>query len=175
MRTKHRNATIYDTTTRSTLEARWAIFFRELGLIWQYEPVVLRGKGCSYTPDFHVAGLGYIEIKPTLELFIEESSDRIEKIAKENPDLSIYAFCCGCVSLDLVALYKDDKIFSPTYRQICKRLLLARTKEILSLEAQDAYISRALRIANATKLHSEWKSMKDILPEVVAEILQKAQ
>ena len=40
---------------RSRLEARWAVFFDELGLKWEYEPEGFElGDGMRYLPDFRV-------------------------------------------------------------------------------------------------------------------------
>lgn len=51
---------------RSRLEARWATFFTHCGLKWSYEPKTFSlPSGQSYTPDFHVDGVGWFEIKPS--------------------------------------------------------------------------------------------------------------
>jgi hypothetical protein len=157
------------------LEARWAIFFRELGLKWKYEPAVLHGARCSYTPDFVVEEFGYVEIKPTVELFIEESSERVCKIAAANPELSFYVFCGGEVQLVWgVALYRGDKIFAPTARQLCFFLARARGCERLPLETvQNGYINRAINVANAKKFSNEWQSASEVLPDVLKELEQK--
>ena len=42
---------------RSTLEARWAVFFDALELRWRYEPEEARRRGVYYQPDFAVGGL----------------------------------------------------------------------------------------------------------------------
>ncbi len=167
MRTKHRSATVFDTTTRSQLEARWAIFFRELNLKWKYEPARLRSTDYHYTPDFYVEGFGYIEIKPTLELFITETSDRIKKIAAANPELKIYAFCASYVAIQDVALYQGEKIFAPNFHQIYRFLSEAREGcDRLTDYQQSADIRRAMSIANTTRLN-EWVSSKDIVTDVI--------
>lgn len=58
---------------RSRLEARWAVFFDELGLQWEFEPEGFElGNGLKYLPDFLVRFQSgdrdgfYFEIKPTL-------------------------------------------------------------------------------------------------------------
>ena len=64
---------------RSRLEARWAVFFKELGVVARYEHDTFR----RYVPDFklsrvacrHAGGSVYIEIKPT----VEERQRGIEK------------------------------------------------------------------------------------------------
>lgn len=54
---------------RSRLEARWAVFFDQLNILWQYEPFVIEGNGKEYKPDFVVFNLLFketvlVEIKP---------------------------------------------------------------------------------------------------------------
>lgn len=50
---------------RSRLEARWAVFFDELGLRWNYEPEGFELPcGTKYLPDFFIEKIGYVEIKP---------------------------------------------------------------------------------------------------------------
>ena len=54
------------TTFRSQLEARWAAYFDQHGIAWQYEPVRLSG----WTPDFRLVLDGaeaYAEVKPVSE------------------------------------------------------------------------------------------------------------
>ncbi len=149
------------------LEARWAIFFRELNLKWKYEPTVLRVLGTSYTPDFYVEGFGYIEIKPTLELFIAETSQRIKKIAAVYPTLKFYAFCASYVAIQDVALYHGEKIFAPTFHQIYRLLSEAREGgDRLTDYQQSADIRRAMSIANTTRLN-EWASSKEIVLDVI--------
>ncbi len=49
---------------RSRLEARWALFFDQLGIIWQYEPRYFDIPG-GYRPDFFFPQTGlYAEVKP---------------------------------------------------------------------------------------------------------------
>ena len=51
---------------RSRLGARWAAYFDERGIAWQYEPVRFRG----WTPDFRLVlngGKAYAEVKPVSE------------------------------------------------------------------------------------------------------------
>ncbi len=173
MRTKHRSATIYNTTTRSRLEARWAIFFRELNLKWIYEPIALRGGVRSYTPDFRVQGFGYIEIKPTLELFIQESSERIAAVAHANPNIKIYGFCSDHVAIRNPVLYQANKLFAPTTQHIYGLLSYARIGgDKLSVESQNVDIQRAITIANATKFN-EWQSMKSVLTDVIEDIARQ--
>lgn len=54
---------------RSRLEARWAVVFDVLGLKWRHEAEGFElSNGQRYLPDFLIDGLGWIEIKPTVEL-----------------------------------------------------------------------------------------------------------
>lgn len=41
---------------RSRLEARWAVYFDQLGHTWEYEPEGLHLDGVRYLPDFRVDG-----------------------------------------------------------------------------------------------------------------------
>lgn len=53
---------------RSRLEARWAVFFETMAVQWTYEPEGFElPSGRRYLPDFHIAGVGWIEIKPKLD------------------------------------------------------------------------------------------------------------
>lgn len=54
---------------RSRLEARWAVFFEEMGLMYQYEPEgFVIDEGCCYLPDFYLPQLDcYVEVKPEVE------------------------------------------------------------------------------------------------------------
>lgn len=56
---------------RSRLEARWAVFFNELGIHWEYEPEGFQlTDGSTYLPDFKLTpnAIGwpvvYVEVKP---------------------------------------------------------------------------------------------------------------
>lgn len=58
---------------RSRLEARWSIFFNELGFRWEYEPEWFDlGNDVRYLPDFRIAypkargGWLWFEVKPNL-------------------------------------------------------------------------------------------------------------
>jgi hypothetical protein len=60
---------------RSRLEARWAVFFDALGIVWEYEAQgyhvssMFEGGGeWLYLPDFHLPALGtFVEVKGTLD------------------------------------------------------------------------------------------------------------
>ncbi len=70
---------------RSRLEARWAVFFDSLpGVKWDYEPegFELEG-GLRYLPDFKVNYLGWVEIKPDLELITDEEWKKMNAFAQQ--------------------------------------------------------------------------------------------
>lgn len=49
---------------RSRLEARWAVFFDDLGIKWQYEPQGYVINGTPYLPDFLLTECGtWVEVK----------------------------------------------------------------------------------------------------------------
>ncbi len=47
---------------RSNTEATWAMHFDGMGIVWQYEPFILRSGGARYSPDFWL---------PDLSVFVE--------------------------------------------------------------------------------------------------------
>lgn len=64
---------------RSRLEARWAIFFDELKIKYQYE---LEGyelpNGMRYLPDFYIESLDlFVEIKPSVDSISNEDIDKM--------------------------------------------------------------------------------------------------
>jgi len=88
---------------RSRLEARWAVFFENLGIKYQYEPEGFKNeKGECYLPDFYLPDTYlrsklkgvYIEIKPdSYELSEVKCSEWFEKplvLFKGNPDKNIW-------------------------------------------------------------------------------------
>jgi len=51
---------------RSRLEARWAVFFDEMGIDWIYEPEGYTDGDVCYLPDFYLSQVDmYAEAKPT--------------------------------------------------------------------------------------------------------------
>ncbi len=169
-----KSATAFDTRTRSTLEARWAVFFRELNLRWKYEPETFTGDGCRYTPDFLVENLGYVEIKPTIQLFVLESSKRVAKIIAANPNIQLYVFCAGSVAFDVVALYRGGVICAPRRDQMNREISRCREGNTsLSEPAQDTDIKRAMTIANATNF-GEWQTAGEIIQSVMNNLCKLA-
>lgn len=74
---------LYGVNFRSRLEARWAIFFRTLGLDWDYEPQPFDTSLSWYLPDFYIHETGwYVEIKPTAP--IEREIIKAKDVSKTN-------------------------------------------------------------------------------------------
>lgn len=69
---------------RSRLEARWAVFFDNLGIDWEYEPEGYLLRDCTrYVPDFWLPtfnGGMFVEVKPLGDPFI-----KAKKFACESP------------------------------------------------------------------------------------------
>lgn len=94
---------------RSRLEARWAVFFDELGIKWEYEPEGFELEdGTMYLPDFYLTDIdAYIEIKSIGALKISLGDDEISfdngreeahKYAVASRSISkehIYIIMCG--------------------------------------------------------------------------------
>jgi hypothetical protein len=137
-------------TTRSALEARWAILFTELGLLWEYEPFRLG----AYLPDFRVEKLGFVEIKPTLDLLIAESSVKISKVCRDDTSQKVYAFCGEHVSFDTVALYQHNAIFAPTHKKMIQifREITAIPTSFTGFNEYGLKIEIAMNRANRAKL-----------------------
>lgn len=133
-------------TTRSALETRWAIFFSELRLHWQYEPHRIS----SYLPDFKVEGLGYVEIKPTLDLLISETSNKIRDAVRHTTNEKIFAFIGEKVSFDTVALYQGNRIFQPTHKHMVDIFL--HTGDVSTQWPFDTVVEVGLNRANRAKL-----------------------
>jgi hypothetical protein len=112
--------------TRSTLEAHWAKFFDLAGLEWHYEPrVFLLGDGTTYRPDFYVEGLGYIEIKPSIEAFTL-IREKIRRFLFDYPDIILYLFPASRVFLRDVFFFHQGKILHLNTGAIVFRLARLR-------------------------------------------------
>jgi hypothetical protein len=75
---------------RSRLEARWAVFWDELGVKWEYEPQTFKfPDGKQYTPDFWIVDLAlWVEIKPNPKIAHEEEAElKCLQLAGETGDL----------------------------------------------------------------------------------------
>lgn len=106
--------TIYkDYLFRSRLEARWAIFFDEIGLVWEYEKEGFElFNGEKYLPDFYF---------PQLKFYGEIKSDdfildkRHEKFVKESfMPLVIFDGLPWKCNYDMYFILAGDDIFDHT-------------------------------------------------------------
>ena len=72
---------------RSRLEARWAVFFDEAGIKYEYEPEGFTDGDLCYLPDFYLPEHNiYVEVKPHREDFEEEINKALHFV---NSDLKI--------------------------------------------------------------------------------------
>jgi len=73
---------------RSKLEAKWAVFFDQLGLIWRYEPCKFDLGDGTYTPDFWIEDWHcYVEIKFRSDK--PWDSSRLRKLCKLKPERAV--------------------------------------------------------------------------------------
>jgi hypothetical protein len=75
---------------RSRLEAQWAVFWDELGVKWEYEPLTFKFlDGKQYTPDFWIVDLAlWVEIKPNAKIAREEEAkSKCSRLAWATGDL----------------------------------------------------------------------------------------
>lgn len=138
---------------RSRLEARWAVFFDHIGLVWEYEKEGYKlPSGRQYLPDFFFPNFPYtgneypggcfIEIKPTMP---EDGSDDWLKITEFNDNFeSIHhpLYLIVGVPKDFVTLYKTGTGYSTTYLmgKISEPYLIALlTEEICGVLDKEGY------------------------------------
>ena len=78
---------------RSRLEARWAVFFKSLGMKWEYEPEGFDlGDGVWYLPDFRVKyprGAVWFEVKGDVAQITPHEWQKIGRFAQRNQKLWI--------------------------------------------------------------------------------------
>lgn len=89
---------------RSRTEARWAVFWHELGIAAEYEPQGFVAAGVPYLPDFVVfpaLNTLWVEIKPSWQTD-PEGVAKWQKFAdrRPNPDKSRAALFAGVPSLE---------------------------------------------------------------------------
>jgi len=87
---------------RSRTEARWARFWDELDIKWEYEPQGFVAAGVPYLPDFAVfpaLGLLWVEIKPSWQAD-PAGVEKWRKFAVRRPQPSRAALFAGPPSLD---------------------------------------------------------------------------
>ena len=63
---------------RSRMEARWAVFFDDCGILYDYEPEGFDfGNGLKYLPDFYLPQFScYAEVKPQEYIYTNEAAIR---------------------------------------------------------------------------------------------------
>lgn len=90
---------------RSRLEARWAVFFDELGVEWQYEPEGFEHNGERWLPDFFLprfSGGFYVEVKADGAL--PSALLRAERIASSGDLQLLYAIGApACIGYSVLA------------------------------------------------------------------------
>lgn len=85
---------------RSKLEAKWATFFDSIEVAWEYEPekFYLPG-GSTYTPDFYLENIGWVEIKPSFEKFLCKKDEykafveNMDTLISPDKNKSFIVFC----------------------------------------------------------------------------------
>ena len=94
--------TLYDRVLfRSRTEARWAVFWHELDIKYEYEVERFLPPGASYLPDFVIfpaLGTIWVEIKPTWQAD-PDGIARFRKFAGERPQPSRAALIIGLPTL----------------------------------------------------------------------------
>lgn len=150
----HRPCEVSGTVLRSTLEGRWATFFNTAGFKWAYEPKTFSlPRGGKYTPDFHVEGLGWIEVKPSLE-YLRESWNRIKPFLKLHPDSSLCLFAGDGVSFREVIRFCNGNVQRPGERDVFTLMALIRrgSNNDIDFNTVCAMITRAMEAANTCRI-----------------------
>lgn len=77
---------------RSRLEARWAVFFDEAGIKYEYEPEgFVLDNGILYLPDFYLPWFhAYVEIKPVGYNGRKEAMQKLEHLFCKNEVVCLY-------------------------------------------------------------------------------------
>lgn len=75
------------TILRSRTEARWVVFFKRLGVSFQYEPERIElTNGESYLPDFYLPEFkAYLEVKADSEDIVTAEAARARQLAADRP------------------------------------------------------------------------------------------
>jgi hypothetical protein len=145
---------------RSRIEARWAVFFDALGLIWHYEVEGFRLPSGFYLPDFEL---------PSVKCFIEVKG-------KDLSDREMYKVC------DLAAMAKPNgwtvltlKGGIPRDAQETPALLSERLLPMLDqhVELRDTIINAALECARSARFeYGETPGLSEAR-EIVAQCLDQ--
>lgn len=86
---------------RSRTEARWAVFFSELGLAFEYEPERIQlSDGESYLPDFYLPELSaYFEVKAANDAIVTAECSRARRLAADRLGQRVW-LAAGAPSFD---------------------------------------------------------------------------
>lgn len=118
-----RRAYYAHTEFRSSLEARWAIFFDHLGITWKYEPKRYELLTTSYLPDF------WLQLPDKTELWFEVKGlsptaselNAARELATDTDTPVLIA-----VGLDALDCDADLRLFTPSGKQLLVRWNLTR-------------------------------------------------
>lgn len=100
---------------RSRLEARWAVFFDQLNIPYEYEPEGYNlGNGYYYLPDFRINDF-FIEVKPGEEPTEEEKEKA--RLLSEHAGCDV-VIVCGDPLNHYSVWYKDGKLYPYSGMQI---------------------------------------------------------
>ena len=87
---------------RSRLEARWAVFFDDMGIEYEYEVEGYSLKSGNYLPDFYIPSLDIIvEIKQNNDSITDRDINRWMELSDEKPLLLI----CGSPTKEYLMLF----------------------------------------------------------------------
>lgn len=94
---------------RSRLEARWAVFFDQAGIKYEYEPEGFDlGDGVWYLPDFYLPWFKcYVEIKPNDSDELFEAENKLWKLFRGKGDCCCM-LCIGNPSDNNITVYCQD-------------------------------------------------------------------
>jgi hypothetical protein len=148
------------TLFRSKLEARWSIFFDQLGFEWRYEPKQSPG---VYTPDVSVDGIGLVEIKPAFE-FLSESLARIGRYIEATGDRIHLLYGSMPHDSDACIVHGNPpQVFHLTRLQ--RNVLLGGTQRqkaaVMNYEALRDSIEAALKAASSRRIPFDPMSAMD--------------
>lgn len=101
---------------RSRLEARWAVFFDEAEIPYEYEPEGFDVDGIWYLPDFFLPWFNcYVEIKPNRQ----EEIEKAKKIAKKFATEKAILLCVGLPSDDNITLFDSKNHWEAGFYENC--------------------------------------------------------
>lgn len=101
---------------RNRLEARWAVFFDELRLPWEYELEGFEvGDGIHYLPDFFLPDYDlFVEIKPSLSLLSKPDWDKLARFISHHNMLLV----AGTPGTEQMFLFPADEDTSDYWQEL---------------------------------------------------------